>query len=154
MNVRMGGMSERTVVEVPIRWSDMDAYGHVNNVQYLRYLEEARVQVFRDWFGQRRDLLDEGVLVARAEIDYLLPLVFGHLPAEITMWCSRISGASYELAYEVRVQGGEEVYARAETTMVSFDLAQNRPRRLSSTEREVLQARFHAPVPLRRRSDR
>ena len=30
-------------VEVPLRWSDMDAYGHVNNVQYLRLLEDARV---------------------------------------------------------------------------------------------------------------
>ncbi|MGL5850524.1 MAG: acyl-CoA thioesterase, partial [Phycicoccus sp.] len=30
-------------VEVPLRWSDMDAYGHVNNVQFLRLLEDARV---------------------------------------------------------------------------------------------------------------
>ena len=37
-------------VEVPLRWSDMDAYGHVNNVQYLRLLEDARVIGFREWF--------------------------------------------------------------------------------------------------------
>ncbi|WP_299176357.1 thioesterase family protein [uncultured Neptuniibacter sp.] len=31
--------------EMPVRWGDMDAYGHVNNAMYLRYLEEARVQL-------------------------------------------------------------------------------------------------------------
>ncbi len=31
--------------EIPVRWGDMDAYGHVNNVVYMRYLEEARAQL-------------------------------------------------------------------------------------------------------------
>ncbi|NVK43474.1 MAG: acyl-CoA thioesterase [Oceanospirillaceae bacterium] len=30
---------------LPLRWGDMDAYGHVNNATYIRYLEEARVQM-------------------------------------------------------------------------------------------------------------
>ncbi|MDO6514636.1 MULTISPECIES: thioesterase family protein [unclassified Neptuniibacter] len=30
---------------IPVRWGDMDAYGHVNNAMYMRYLEEARVQL-------------------------------------------------------------------------------------------------------------
>ena len=42
-------------VEVPLRWSDMDAYGHVNNVQYLRLLEDARVVGFQEWFPDRPD---------------------------------------------------------------------------------------------------
>ncbi|WP_110721341.1 acyl-CoA thioesterase [Thiolinea disciformis] len=33
---------------MPVRWGDMDAYGHVNNTLYLRYLEEARVQMLID----------------------------------------------------------------------------------------------------------
>ncbi len=31
--------------QIPVRWGDMDAYGHVNNALYMRYLEEARVQL-------------------------------------------------------------------------------------------------------------
>ncbi len=31
--------------EIPVRWGDMDAYGHVNNAVYMRYMEEARVQM-------------------------------------------------------------------------------------------------------------
>ena len=52
-------------VEVPLRWSDMDAYGHVNNVQYLRLLEDARVIGFREWFLDRPTMLDEGIVVSR-----------------------------------------------------------------------------------------
>ena len=33
---------QRYSADVPLRWSDMDAYGHVNNVQFLRLLEDAR----------------------------------------------------------------------------------------------------------------
>ena len=52
--------AEPYCVHVPLRWSDMDAYGHVNNVQFLRLLEDARVTGFERWFGQDRALLDEG----------------------------------------------------------------------------------------------
>ncbi|MGX1474786.1 UNVERIFIED_CONTAM: acyl-CoA thioesterase FadM [Streptomyces canus] len=33
----------RHIYRCPLRWADMDAYGHVNNVVFLRYLEEARI---------------------------------------------------------------------------------------------------------------
>src|SRR5690606_25763596 len=140
---------QRTVVEVPIRWSDMDAYGHVNNVQYLRYLEEARVHAFREWFGQDRSLLDEGVLVARSEIDYLAPLTYSYEPALIEMWCSRISAASFDIAYVVRKRGDDVTYAHAESTLVTYDLKEGRPRRLGEGEREALTAVRGEPVRLR-----
>ena len=65
-------------VQVPLRWSDMDAYGHVNNVQYLRLMEDARITAFQAWFGPRNTLLSSGCLVARSEIEYLAPLPFQH----------------------------------------------------------------------------
>ena len=93
---------QRYSADVPLRWSDMDAYGHVNNVQFLRLLEDARVIGFQEWFGQDRSLLDEGVLVARHEIEYLAPLEFRHAPIAVDMWATRIGGAAFDLAYEVR----------------------------------------------------
>ena len=86
---------ERYRVNVPLRWSDMDAYGHVNNVQFLRLLEDARGIGFQEWFGQERSMLDQGVLVARHEIEYLAPLEFRHAPMAVDMWATRISGASF-----------------------------------------------------------
>lgn len=35
----------RSRVMLPVQWGDMDAFGHVNNVQYFRYLESSRIQV-------------------------------------------------------------------------------------------------------------
>ncbi len=133
-------------VDIQIRWSDMDAYGHVNNVEFLRLLEDARVYAFRDWFGQERSLLIEGILVARQEIDYLAPLTFNYEPARITVWCSRISGASFDVGYAVQQPGADLTYALAETTLVAYDLAASKPRRLQDFERESLQA-VSAPAP-------
>lgn len=138
-----------TSVEVAVRWGDMDAYGHVNNVQYLRYLEEARVYAFRAWFGQERSLLEEGVLVARSEIDYLVPLTFTYQPAVVRLWCSRISGASFDIGYAVGQVGSEVTYAVAESTLVTYDLREERPRRVTAQERAALEAVRAEPVRLR-----
>ncbi|HEY5186673.1 MAG TPA: thioesterase family protein [Actinomycetes bacterium] len=120
-----------------MRWSDMDAYGHVNNVRFLTYLEEARVEMIFNLTqdGAAADL-SSGVVVARHEIDYLAPLVHRADPIPIDVWVTRIRAASFELAYEVHDEG--RVYARAASTLVPFDLAQQRPRRLSASEREWL----------------
>ena len=138
-------------VEVPLRWSDMDAYGHVNNVQYLRLLEDARVVGFREWFGQNRSLLDEGVIVSRHEIEYRAPLTFRHAPALVDMWVTRIHGAGFDLGYVVRdPEGvGDQLYAIAETGLVLFDFRTQRPRRLPDDVKELLLAHQGEPPRFR-----
>jgi acyl-CoA thioester hydrolase len=122
----------------PMRWSDMDAYGHVNNVQFLTYLEEARVEMFYELHpDEGGDLLATGVIVARHEIDYRLPLVHRHAPVPIDVWVSKIGGASFDLRYEVHDEGGK-IYARAASTLAPYDFEKERPRRLNSRERDFL----------------
>lgn len=128
-----------SVVHVPLRWSDMDAYGHVNNVQFLRLLEDARIHAFSEWFGRRRSILGEGIIVARHEIEYRAPLVFRIEPIEIAMWVTRLTGASYDIGYEVRDGGSDSTtYALAETALVGYDFEAARPRRLDEADREAL----------------
>ncbi len=138
-------------VNVPLRWSDMDAYGHVNNVQFLRLLEDARVIGFEEWFGQDRSVLADGILVARHEIEYLAPLLFRVPPIVVEMWATRIGGAGFDLAYEVRDGAAHDatVYARAETTLVLYDFATSRPRRMDAELRGILEAHAGEPVPFR-----
>ncbi|UJH70705.1 thioesterase family protein [Ornithinimicrobium sp. INDO-MA30-4] len=114
-------------VDISIRWSDMDAYRHVNNVQFVRLLEEARVYALRDWFSHDRNLIDDGLLVARQEIDYLAPLNFNYQPARIRVWCSRISGASFDLGYAVQQPDNDVTYALAEVTLVAYNLNEGTP---------------------------
>ena len=129
-----------SVFPITVRWSDMDAYAHVNNVQYLRLFEEARVYAFKRWFGAERDLIDEGMLVVSQAIDYLRPMGFAYAPARVAVWCSEIGVASFELGYAVAgAEGDDTVYARGRVGLVAYDLADQRPRRLGDEERAALQ---------------
>ncbi|MEI2777661.1 MAG: thioesterase family protein [Tetrasphaera sp.] len=138
-------------VDVALRWSDMDAYGHVNNVQYLRLLEDARIVAVADWLGEGDRLLKAGLIVSRHEIEYLAALTFRHAPVRVDIWPTRVTAASFDLAYEVRdpAEVGEQLYARAESTLVAYDLEAARPRRLSAHERARLQDLAGEPVAFR-----
>jgi acyl-CoA thioester hydrolase len=116
----------------------MDAYRHVNNVQYLRYLEEARVDMMFT-LGQQEGAktLAEGVVIARHEIDYVRPLVWRPEPVRVETWVTEIKAARFHLAYEVLDDDG--VYARAASVLVPFSLDEQRPRRINDEERAYLQ---------------
>jgi acyl-CoA thioester hydrolase len=111
----------------------MDAYGHVNNVEFLRYLEEARIDFL---FRPDKDFR-QGSVVARHEIDYKRQLVHRHEPVTIELWVTEIRAASFTLAYEVK--DGDLVYVRASTVIVPFDFAAQRPRRITAEERDFLE---------------
>ncbi len=111
----------------------MDAYGHVNNVVFMRYLEEARINFL---FRPDKDF-QQGSVVARHEIDYKRQLVHRHHPVDIELWITEIRAASFTIAYEVK--DADVVYVRASTVVVPFDFEAQRPRRITSEEREFLQ---------------
>lgn len=140
-------------VLVPLRWSDMDAYGHVNNVLFARLMEEARIA----WFTlpDGRSMVENGVIVAHTEIDYLRPLRYRPAPLAVDVWASATGGSTFDVCYEMLdgdapADGTGQAYARALTTMVAFDLEAGRPRRLLPWERDRLEAFRDAPVPFRR----
>ncbi|MBW5485715.1 acyl-CoA thioesterase [Streptomyces bambusae] len=131
----------RHIYRCPLRWSDMDAFGHVNNVVFLRYLEEARIDfMFRLAPGNGSTSFQGGSVVARHEIDYKRPLVHRHEPVVIESWVTKIGAASLTIAYEVKdAEGPGTVYVRASTVVVPFDLETQRPRRITEEERSFLQ---------------
>ncbi|MEJ1196033.1 MULTISPECIES: thioesterase family protein [unclassified Streptomyces] len=122
----------RHIYRCPLRWADMDAYGHVNNVVFLRYLEEARIDFL---FRPEKDF-KQGSVVARHEIDYKRQLVHRHHPVDIELWVTEIRAASFTLTYEVK--DGDQVYVRASTVIVPFDFETQMPRRITAEEREFL----------------
>jgi acyl-CoA thioester hydrolase len=155
----MAAMSRHRVL-TPLRWSDMDAYGHVNNVQFLRLLEDARVIAFAaTGSDEGGSVVDTGLLVARSEIEYLEPLVYRTEPVAIDLWVTDIAGASFDMGYEVLDQkaeggGSARVYARATTTLVTYDRTHHRPRRMTPAERGRLELWRDAPVAWRHRRGR
>lgn len=134
----------RHVFEVQPRWADMDAFGHVNNVTWLEYLQEARVDMlFVHAPREGAEQLAAGVVVAKAEIDYCRPLVFRSRPVRIEMWVSRIGNSSFTIEYDaldLEPDGLRLRYVRASSVLVPIEPATGRPRRLSPAERTVLES--------------
>ena len=129
-------MTGRFVYDVALRWSDMDAYGHVNNARFLTIYEEARVAMF--FVGARAHGLgsfEEGIVIARHEVDYLRPVDFGD-PVRVEMWISQMRAASFTVSYEMF--DDDVLASRAQSVCVPYNLANAHPRRLSPQERAFL----------------
>ncbi|MFH8347016.1 acyl-CoA thioesterase [Streptomyces sp. NPDC018045] len=127
----------RHLYSCPLRWSDMDAFGHVNNAVFIRYLEEARIDfMWRLAPGEGSTSFSGGSVVARHEIDYVRPLVHRHAPVTVESWVTKIGAASMTIAYEIKDE--DAVYVRASTVVVPYDFAQGRPRRITAEEKSFL----------------
>jgi acyl-CoA thioester hydrolase len=127
-------------VAIPIRWRDVDAYGHVNNAVFLNYLEEARDRLVTDLFGERA----WDFVVARVAIDYRAEL--GQDDGEAIVSC-RVTGfgrSSVRTAEEVRKRDGT-LAAEAESVVVARDPSTGRSRPLTDHEREVLERSAAGP---------
>ena len=133
----------RHLYECPLRWADLDLLGHVNNVVYVDYLQEARVDMLRVQRAPNAasDDLAEGVVVVRHEVAYVTPLAFRFAPVRIESWVTEIRAASFTIAYEVFDDGrrGPAVYLRASTVLTPYVFATERPRRITPEEREALE---------------
>jgi acyl-CoA thioester hydrolase len=120
-----------------MRWSDMDAYGHVNNVIFLQYFEMARVELFFERASlEERTGLRRGTVVAEHEIKYRLPVVYSPQPLDVQIWVSDVRAAAFTCHYELLDHGRLAVTGR--TLLVPFDFSINRPRRLTPDEKEFL----------------
>ncbi len=135
-----------------MRWADLDALGHVNNVVYVDYLQEARVDLLRHHGPAARAAggLVEGVVVVRHEVQYAAPLGFRFRPVSIEVWVTEIRAATFTLAYEVfeETDGERTVHARASTVLAPYVFATERPRRLRDAEREALAAYLEPGDPV------
>lgn len=132
----------RHLYECPMRWADLDMLGHVNNVTYIDYLQEARVDMLRVHArSPKTQGLAEGVVVVSHQVTYVAPLLFDFKPVLIETWVTEIRPATFTLAYEVfqEVEGERTVYLRASTVLAPYVFAEERPRRLSAEEKASLE---------------
>lgn len=139
----------RHIYLCPLRWADMDSLGHVNNVTYVDYLQEARVDMLRVHAPVTGgEQLAGATVVVRHEVEFHSPLVFRAAPVRIESWVTRIRVASFTMAYEILDElpdGGRHVYTRARTVLTPFLFTEERPRRIQEAERAVLE-RFLEPA--------
>lgn len=117
------------------RFSDFDMLGHVNNVAYVEYLQEARIQYLTS-LG-RVDFMNPAQVVAKQEINYRRPLGRGDRPLVIEVSVGGVRERSYVLDYRVLDDDGE-LAADASTLMVCFDLKTGTSTSIPADVREAL----------------
>jgi acyl-CoA thioester hydrolase len=128
-----------------VRFSDVDVYGHVNNVKYFEYYQEARIDFIRSLApeGEPPEALfepssTERQVVARIHVDYRRPILFRPEPYLVETRLKRIGTSSYDLACRILDGDAGTVYSNAEVRLVAFDLGTKRARPLAPLERQRL----------------
>lgn len=109
-------------VSVPVAWGDMDAFGHVNNTIYLRWFESARIAYFmRIGLADPRTSGGKGPILARATVDYRLPLEFPDtIRASGTVL--KLGNTSFTMGYRVTSDANKgAVAAEGEGVVVLID---------------------------------
>jgi acyl-CoA thioester hydrolase len=118
-------MSFRFRHSLQARFSDCDLLGHVNNAVYLTYMEEARLAYWRVLTGDAPHERLPGLILARAECDYIRPVGVG-ARLEIWMGTTKIGRTSVSMDCEMLDQRGEAV-AKGKAVMVAYDYTASAP---------------------------
>ena len=132
------------IYDCHVRFSDVDVYGHVNNVKYFEFYQEARIAFILSLDEPLLDPSSESTMrqvVARIDVDYKRPILFRPEPYAVETWVNRIGTSSYDLG--CRITGGkadDSVYSNAEVRLVAFDVSTQRSRPLTDAERHRLEA--------------
>lgn len=126
-----------TVLVSP-RWGDQDSMGHINHVQYFRYLEEARVQwMFNTGFGVDSDNEISGMVVAAIGLNFCKEW-HHNKRLRVTAWVTHIGTSSFRLLQRLHSEDGSELVADGEITLVCID-GDRRPQPITDSKRAQLQ---------------
>jgi acyl-CoA thioester hydrolase len=98
-----------------VRWSDLDSYGHVNNVKFFDYVQEARITLMNEALSWGPD--DVWVIV-RQDLEYRRPMDFRTTPYEVATVVSELGNRSFRLEVEIRDPDEGTTYATARTIVV------------------------------------
>ncbi|HTP10745.1 MAG TPA: thioesterase family protein [Anaerolineae bacterium] len=121
-------MSVTSTTQFRVRYVECDAYGHVNNANYLRYMQEAAFEASAavGYDVKRYDELGRYWLVRETEIEYFKPLMYDD-EFEIKTWVADFRRVRSRRIYEFRKPGSDDLIARGLTDWVYLDQATQRP---------------------------
>lgn len=111
------------MIEVPVAWGDMDAFGHVNNTVYFRWFESGRIHYFglAGVLGRTKPAC--GPILANADCQFLAPLAYPD-DIQVHTHVSAIGNSSFTMAYEVHSVSRQLVAARGKGVIVWYNYEQ------------------------------
>ena len=127
-------------VHIPIRFMDLDALQHVNNARYLNFLEEARIAYSQELLGIFKTIKELNVLVARVEIDYFRPILYGQ-KMKIYTRIAKMGSKSFVFDCAITSNDGKQefVAAQANQVMVMFNVKAQKSIPISDELRSTIQ---------------
>ena len=135
-------MAEKKLVHIEriaIRWGDMDAMGHVNNIIYLQYLECARVGYLegRGWDSRDTAPTRHGPVLVSQTFNYRRQL---HYPAdvEVGVACTEVRRRSFVLSYGMFPKGSEDLIGDGSSIFAWLDYAAGKAIEIPSDIRKHL----------------
>ena len=122
---------------ISIRFSDIDAVGHVNNAIYLTYFEIARFNYWQEAINW--NLSENGVIVGKSEVNYLKPIML-HDQIACYVRVVRIGNSSFDVMHVlVKITPhGEEICTTGKTVCISYDYKANKSILIPAKEREQM----------------
>ena len=124
------------VERIPIRWGDMDAMGHVNNIVYFRYMEQARISWLDRLLPARSEGRSIGVVIANASCNFRRAMTYPGT-VEVKVYVERPGGSSVATYYELSIES--EIYADGAAVVVFIDVKSQKPQRIPEEIRSSLQ---------------
>ncbi|MVA77676.1 hypothetical protein GC722_16875 [Auraticoccus sp. F435] len=135
---------EGMAVPLRVRWSDLDSYGHVNNVRFYDYVQEGRLRLLSG-LGEQAAVRGRTWLVVRQDVDYRAQLGYRTEPYEVRTAVAELGRSSMTLAARVQDPLDGTVFAESRTVAVCAD-AQGRPVPVPDSLRAALEPwRVHQP---------
>jgi acyl-CoA thioester hydrolase len=114
----------RMVVTLRARFRDTDGMGHVNNVVFFTYCEEARAAYFREVAGVA-DYRKIFIILARAACDFRSPILSGE-EFDIGVRVERMGRKSFDMVYRAHARGDGRLLMEASSVQVAYDYEADR----------------------------
>tara|TARA_Y100000746_G_C15090966_1_gene280186 strand:- start:55 stop:492 length:438 start_codon:yes stop_codon:yes gene_type:complete len=138
------GDSKSIITKIPVLWGDMDGFGHVNNIIYLKWCETSRIELFRSiWnykIGNMEEVLERGgigPILANFNMDYKYPVKY---PDEIKIetYLTHIGNSSMGIGHELFSQNNDKLVAKANSVVVMLNYISNDKVIIGDKDREIL----------------
>ncbi|MCA9518299.1 MAG: acyl-CoA thioesterase [Myxococcales bacterium] len=115
------------VVALPVAWGDMDAFQHVNNTRYFRYMEDARIAYFERTGIAASEGRPTGVgpILASTSCRFKAPIAY---PDEVNVGAKVVSvgRTSFKMEFRIVSVALHEVAAEGQAIVVAYDYDEER----------------------------
>ena len=140
------------ITEIPVLWGDIDDFGHVNNIIYLKWCETSRVELFREVWNLKslkmEDILAEegiGPILANFNMNYRIPVEYPDIITVKTR-VAKIGNTSFGVSHELYSKmNGDNIVANAESVIVMINYKSGAKSIIDDNNRSKLKRFFGGP---------